>query len=67
MRAATLRKEDVLDLVRRQPDEVDIEELIYQLRLRDKLRAAEEDVAAGRTLTAAEVRQQLAEWPRNDR
>jgi len=33
--------------VRQLPDEVDIEELIYRLYLREKLAMAEADIAAG--------------------
>lgn len=60
----TIRKDEVLDLVRQLPDDVDIEELIYRLYLREKLAAAEEDIAAGRTLSAEEVRAQTASWRR---
>jgi hypothetical protein len=36
--------------------------LIYQLYMREKLASAEADVAAGRTLSAAEVRAQASSW-----
>lgn len=49
-------KEAVLELVRQFPDDVDVEELIYRLYLRAKLEAAEADIAAGRTLSAEDVR-----------
>ncbi|MFH0899785.1 MAG: hypothetical protein V2A73_04065 [Pseudomonadota bacterium] len=62
MKGVTLPKDDVLDLVQHQPDQVDLEDLIYQLYLREKLAAAEEDVAAGRVIAADEVRKQAAEW-----
>lgn len=60
----TIRKEEMLELLRQFPDEVDIEELIYRLYLREKLVAAEAEIAARRTLSADEVRQQAAEWQR---
>jgi len=60
----TIRKEEVLDLLRQMPDEVDVEELIYRLYLLEKLAAAEEDIAAGRTLSAEEVKAQTASWRR---
>mgnify|MGYP005862878923 CR=1 FL=1 len=60
----TIRKEEVLELVRQLPDEIDIEELIYRLYLREKLAAAEADIAAGRTLSAEEVRKQAVGWRR---
>lgn len=59
-----ISKEDVLELVGQLPDEVDVEELIYRLYLREKLAAAEADIAAGRTISPDEVRKQAAEWRR---
>lgn len=44
-------KEEIIDLVHQLPDEVDIEELIYRLYLREKLAVAEADIAAGCTLS----------------
>lgn len=60
----TMHKDDVLEIVRQLPDEVDIEELIYRLYLREKLAAAEADIAAGRTLSAEEVREHARQWRR---
>jgi hypothetical protein len=57
-----ISKEEVLELVSQLPDEVDIEELIYRLYLREKLVAAEADIAAGRTLSAEEVREHARQW-----
>ena len=58
----TITKEEVLELVRQLPEQVDLEELIYRLYLREKLAAAETDIAAGRTLSAEDVRAQAALW-----
>jgi hypothetical protein len=55
-------KEDVLELARQLPDEIDVEEVIYRLYLREKLAAAEADIAAGRTLSSEEVRKQARTW-----
>jgi len=58
----TMGKEEALELMRQLPDEVDIEELIYRLYLREKLAAAESDIAAGGTLSAEEVRERARQW-----
>jgi len=58
----TIPKEDIFELVRQLPDEVDIEELIYRLYLLEKLTTAEADIAAGRTLSAEEVRERVRQW-----
>lgn len=62
MSHVTVAKADVLDLVQALPDDIDIEDLIYRLYLREKLAAAEADIAAGRTVSAAEARAQAASW-----
>ncbi len=56
----SVTRDDVLELVRNLPDKVDIEELIYRLYLREKLAAAEEDIAADQTLSVEELRNQVA-------
>ncbi len=58
----SLRKKEVLDMVRRMPEKVDVEELIYRLYLREKLERAEQDIAAGRTYSTAEVRRHIRKW-----
>jgi len=60
----TVPKQEVIDLVRQLPDDVDVEDLIYRLYLREKLAAAEADIAAGRTLSTEEVRAEAAKWRR---
>ena len=58
MKAVTTPKEEVIELVRQLPDQVEIEELIYRLYLREKL------AAAGHTLSAEEARAEAALWRR---
>jgi hypothetical protein len=58
----TMQKAEVLELVRQLPDEVEVEEVIYRLYLREKLAAAEADITAGRTLSPEEVREQARTW-----
>jgi len=58
----TISREEVIELVKQLPEQLEIEELIHRLYLREKLAAAEADVTAGRTLSAAEVRAQAASW-----
>jgi len=58
----TMHKEEALELVHQLPEEVDLEEVIYRLYLREKLAAAEADIAAGRTLSPEEAREQACTW-----
>lgn len=55
----TIRKSELIELVHSLPEEVDLEEVHYRLYLREKLEAAEEDVAAGRLVSAEEVAQEV--------
>lgn len=41
-----ISKGEVLELVNQFPDQIEIKELIYRLYLREKLEAAEADIAA---------------------
>lgn len=64
VRPMTIAKAEVLDLVRALPEQVDVEELIYRLYLREKLAAAEDDIASGRTLSIQQVREAASSWRR---
>jgi hypothetical protein len=56
----TISKGEILEIVNQFPDQIEIEELIYRLYLREKLEAAEADIAAGQTLSAEELRSEAA-------
>lgn len=58
----TITREEVLEMVRRLPDEIDVEELIYRLYLREKIERGEADIAAGRTFSTEEIEAQAVEW-----
>jgi hypothetical protein len=58
----TIAKEEVIQLLDQLPEPIEIEELIYRLYLREKLAAAEADIAAGRTVSVEEVRAEAASW-----
>jgi len=58
----TIKKKEMLQMIRQLPNKVDIEELIYRLYLREKLAGAEKDIASGRTLSIQEMRRQAAQW-----
>jgi len=58
----TIAKQQVLDLIKELPEEVDVEELIYRLYLRQKLEAAEKDVREGRLVSHEEAVKETAKW-----
>jgi len=51
----TIAKQQVLDLIKDLPEEVDIDEVMYRRYLRQKLEAAEKDVREGRLISQEEV------------
>jgi hypothetical protein len=59
-----ISKGEVLELVNQFPDQIEIEELIHRLYLREKLEASEADIEAGRTLSTEELRTETAKWRR---
>ncbi|MDA0738374.1 MAG: hypothetical protein O2999_09005 [Nitrospirae bacterium] len=60
----TVSRSEILSLVNELPDEIEVEELIYRLYLREKLAAAETDIAAGRTISTEELKAQAGSWQR---
>jgi len=58
----TIAKQQVIDLLNDLPDQVDIDEVIYRLYLRQKLELAEQDVREGRLTSHAEVVRETSEW-----
>ncbi len=64
MSASTISipKKELLALLDALPDDVDIEELIHTLYLREKLEASERDIREGATFSTDELRAQAESW-----
>lgn len=58
----TIAKQDVIELIKELPDEVDVDEIIYRLYLRQKLEGAEKDVSEGRLVLHDEVVKETSKW-----
>ncbi len=58
----TIAKQQILELIKDLPDEIDIDEVIYRLYLRQKLEAAEKDVQEGRLVSHEEVLKETSKW-----
>ncbi|MDA8339005.1 MAG: hypothetical protein M0Z70_06875 [Nitrospiraceae bacterium] len=58
----TIAKQEVFELIKDLPDEVDIDEIIYRLYLRQKLESAEKDVREGRLVSHEEVVKETSKW-----
>lgn len=58
----TIAKQQVIDLLNDLPEQVDIEEVIYRLYLRQKIELAEQDVREGHLVSNAEVVKETSKW-----
>jgi hypothetical protein len=58
----TLRKQDVLDIVRAMPDDVDVDELHYRLYLFQKIQEGEAAYEAGDVVLQEDVERQTESW-----
>ncbi|MFZ3065622.1 MAG: hypothetical protein WA277_10120 [Nitrospirota bacterium] len=58
----TIAKQEVIELIKELPDEVDVDEIIYRLYLRQKLEGAEKDVREGRLVSHDEVIKETSKW-----
>ena len=55
-------KQQVYELIKDLPDQLDIEEIMYQLYIRQKLETAEKDVREGRIISHEEVVRETSKW-----
>ena len=58
----TIARKQLLEMINELPEEVEVDELMYRLYLRQKLAAAEEDVRRGRTVPHDEAVQESSTW-----
>jgi len=58
----TIAKQEVFELIKDLPEEVDIDEIMYRLYLRQKLESAEKDVCDGRLVSHEEVVKETSKW-----
>ena len=57
-----MKKEVILELLRDMPQDIDADELMYRLYLRQKLEASEAAVEVGNVLSHEEVVRRSEEW-----
>lgn len=57
-----ITKQQVLELIKDLPEEVDIDEIMYRLYLRQKLEGAEKDVREDRLVSHEEVVKETSKW-----
>jgi hypothetical protein len=55
-------KHDALEALKRLPDDVDIEEMIYRLYVLENVRRGQQDAADGHTESAEDVLNEIQTW-----
>jgi predicted transcriptional regulator len=62
MSMAKSTKRATIEMLERLPDDVSLDEIMYELYFRQQVEAGLEDVRAGRTIPHDQVMRELAEW-----
>ncbi len=55
-------KQEAMQTIAKMPEDVDMEEIMYQLYVLEKVRRGREDVAKGRVTTAEELKREIEQW-----
>ena len=55
-------KQEALKSINQLPDDADMDEIMYQLYVLDKVRKGQEAVGQGKTLTNEQLKQEIDEW-----
>ena len=55
-------KQEALESIRKLPDDADMEEIMYQLYVIDKIRKGQEAVSQGQFTTSEELRREIEKW-----
>ena len=58
-----MKKTDILELINRLPDDVDVDKLIYTLYFRREIDRGLAEDAAGHEVSLEEIDQMIDEWP----
>jgi hypothetical protein len=57
-----IAKQEALNTIDQLPDDADIDEIMYQLYVLDKIRKGQEAVKQGNTLTSEVLKQEIDSW-----
>jgi len=55
-------KSQAIDAISKLPEEATMDEIMYRLHVLDKVKKGENDVVAGRVISAEELRAEIEEW-----
>jgi predicted transcriptional regulator len=60
--AEATTKQEIIEMIKRMPDDASLEDILYELYVRSEIQAGLEDVRAGRTVSHEEVMQEITQW-----
>jgi len=55
-------KQDALETIGKLPDDADMDEIMYQLYVLDKIRKGQEAVEQGRTISSEKLKREIDSW-----
>jgi hypothetical protein len=55
-------KQEAMQTIAKMPEDVDMEKIMYQLYVLEKVRRGREGVAKGRVTTAEELKREIEQW-----
>lgn len=55
-------KQDALEIIGKVPDDADMDEIMYQLYVLDKIRKGQEAVQEGRTTSSEDLKREIDSW-----
>lgn len=60
----TVVKEEVIQLIEKMPDDCTVEDILYELYLKQKVDKGLQDIKEGRVVKHEEVKQRMSKWSR---
>lgn len=60
----TVVKEEVIQLIEKMPDDCTVEDILYELYLKQKVDKGLQDIKEGRVVKHEEVEQRMSKWSR---
>lgn len=55
-------KQEALKAINQWPDDADMDEIMYRVYVRDKIKKGQETVAQGKILTSEELKREIDAW-----
>jgi hypothetical protein len=57
-----IARSQLMEMVKELPEEIDVDDMIYRLYLRQKLETAEKDIEEGKVISHEDVKRETSKW-----